>query len=278
MSGSGSLNKTGLGDLDLGGNITLGAGGTITSVANLNFGTSHAVGSLTLNAGSSVVATGQSSTGIGRLQIGYGGTGTLDLSGGTIVMRVLDSIASFRVGYIDTDGNAGHGTVNFSSGSITLDDSNATGGSYGVIVVGQGANSTGILNQSGGSVTGNGGAFEMGMSGATGTYAMTNQASVTLGIGSTIYVGDGLGGSGLLHVSDNSIFTSSSQVFVGTDSGTGTIQQDGAGSTVTFQSGLSAIFIGSDADSTGNYDLSAVLSISSRAWSNLGPTRPVPAI
>ncbi len=125
------------------------------------------------------------------------------------------------------------------------------------MVVGEGLNSTGIFNQSGGTLTATVGVLEIGLSQATGSYTMTNQASVTLGVGSTMYIGDGVGGSGLLHVSDSSTFTNSGQTFIGTNGGIGTILQDGTGSVVTFKLGGSTLIIGMDPASTGNYDLSA---------------------
>ncbi len=135
-----------------------------------------------------------------------------------------------------------------------------SGSNYGLFVVGEGANSVGTVNQSGGTVTGlngNGVAFEIGVGGATGTYAMINNASVNLGTGNTIYIGDSAGGSGLVHISGNSTFSSTSgRMFLGTSGGTGTIEQDGAGSVVTITNGALAMDIGEDAGSTGNYDLS----------------------
>lgn len=260
VSGSGSLNKGGMGELDLGGTINLGAGGTITSVGDLAIGTVNATGSLTLGSGSSAVISGQPSgpAGYGLLQIGYGGTGTLNLSGGTIDLSTLGgNLAILRIGQSDGNGNAGHGTANFSSGSITMGYAGETDGNYGTLVVGEGLGSTGVFNQSGGTVTGNSGAFEIGVAQGTGTYAMTNNASVTMGVGSTIYVGDDIGGSGLLHISGNSTFTTSGQTFVGTTGGTGTILQDGAGSVVNITSGLHGVLFGWEAGSTGNYDLLA---------------------
>jgi len=261
MSGSGSLNKIGGGNLNVGGAITLGAGGSIASVGSLNFGTSNAAGTLTLNAGSSVVVTGESSLGAtaySYLQVGYGGTGTLNVAGGTISMSTLGgNLSIFTVGQADTIGNAGHGIVNFSSGSMTLGYAGETDGNYGTIIVGNGLGSTATFNQSGGTVTGNGGAIEIGVGQAMGTYALTNAASLTMGVGSTTYIGDSVGGIGLLHVSGNSTFAASGQIYLGTSGGTGMIEQDGAGSVVTIASGASTVAFGRDANSVGNYDLSA---------------------
>ncbi|HEY0257198.1 MAG TPA: hypothetical protein VGC39_07140, partial [Candidatus Methylacidiphilales bacterium] len=260
MSGSGSLNKIGGNYLNLGGAITLGAGASINSQGALSIGTLTAAGTLTLNAGSTAVFTGQSATGHGSFLIGYGNTGTLNLAGGAVSLRVLDSNAQILVGEADGSGNAGHGTVNFSSGSILFDESGFSGSNYGLFVVGNGANSVGTVNQSGGTVTGvngNGVAFEIGVGGATGTYAMTNNASVNLGTGNTIYIGDSAGGTGLVHISGNSTFSSTSgRMFLGTSGGTGTIEQDGAGSVVTITNGALEVDIGEDSGSTGNYDLS----------------------
>ncbi len=69
VSGSGSLNKIGANDLNVGGTVVEGAGGIINSVANLNIGSVNAPGTLTLNSGSSVTVTAQSTSGgNGRLQ------------------------------------------------------------------------------------------------------------------------------------------------------------------------------------------------------------------
>ncbi|HEY0256016.1 MAG TPA: autotransporter domain-containing protein [Candidatus Methylacidiphilales bacterium] len=263
ISGSGSLNKIGSNDLNLDGVSVLGSGSTVNSVANLNVGTVGAPGNLTLNAGSTVVITGQTSTGQGQLQIGYGGTGTLNISGGTITLRVLSQNIGFFVG-TDTATNDGVGTVNMSSGTITVNDSAETGGAFGAIIVGLDPGCTGFFNQSGGTVNVNSAAFEVGTFGGVGTYTMTNNASVTVGgaTSGTIYIGDSAGGNGLLHISDNSTFSvvapSFSQTYLGTGGGTGTILQDGAGSVVTISNVNTGLFyVGTDADSTGNYDLAA---------------------
>ena len=257
LSGSGSLDKIGTNDLNVGGTVVQGAGSTINSVANLNFGTIHAAGTLTLNAGSNVVINGQSPIGTGELQVGFGGTGTLNLSGGTVILDAVDAGAFLVVGQTDNDNNIGHGTVNFSSGSFVVGTSAETGGNFAGLAVGTGLNSTGIFNQSGGSVTGNVAVLEIGTDQGVGTYTMTNSASLTIAPGSSIFIGDSPDGVGLLHISNNSVFNASAQTFLGTSGGVGTIEQDGAGSVVTFNPGINAVIIGSDPDSTGNYDLSA---------------------
>jgi hypothetical protein len=275
MSGSGSLNKIGANDLNLGGTIVQGAGSTINSVTNLNIGTVNAAGTLTLNTGSSVVvnATGTTPAGYGQLQVGYGGTGVLNLSGGTIDMStVLGNIAIISVGFPDQTGHAGNGTVNFSSGIITLGYAAEGSNNYASLVVGSdqnslgtnvfSVNSTGVFNQSGGTVTGYGGVLEIGVNQGTGTYTLTNNASLTMGTGSTTYIGDSPGGVGLLHISGNSTYTDGYQTYIGTEGGTGTIQQDGAGSVVTIMTGGANVFFGytlgsPNPGSTGNYDLSA---------------------
>jgi outer membrane autotransporter protein len=259
MSGSGSLNKTGSGNLNVGGALTWGTGSAVTVLGSLNFGTVNADGTATLNAGSSMVVTGQTATGTGRLQVGYGGTGTLNLAGGNITLNALTADGDIRVGQVDAGGNTGHGTVNFSSGTISLNAPNlATTGFFNILVVGEGLNSTGTFNQSGGSLTGTGVAFEIGVNQGVGTYVMTNQANVALGTGSSVFIGDSPSGVGLLHISGNSTFTiTSGQTFIGTAGGVGTIEQDGAGSVVTLNSAGLQFYIGSDPASTGNYDLSA---------------------
>ena len=257
MSGSGSLNAIGGGSVNVGGTLAPGAGGTIAAQGSLNFGTVGVQGALTLNSGTSAVVTGQSSTGAGLLQIGYGGTGTLNLAGAAITLNALDSGAFLIAGQTDGNGVGGRGTVNFSSGSLVMGTSAETGGNYAGLGVGSGLGSTGTFNQTGGSVTSTVAIFEIGVSQGVGTYTMTNDASVSLGAGSTINVGDSSGGIGLLHISDNSVFNANAQTFLGTAGGVGTIQQDGAGSVVTFNPGINAVIIGSDPDSTGNYDLSA---------------------
>ncbi len=260
VSGSGSLNKVGANDLNIDGTIVEGSGGTIHSVANLDLGTVNSAGTLDLNTGSNVVITGQSSTGSGHLQVSYGGTGTLNIAGGTLALTPLDANAGLFVGEIDGLGNVGVGTVNMSSGSIVVDDTHATGGAFGDILVGLDTG-TGIFNQSGGSVVMHTGALEVGSFSGIGTYTMTNNASITLGgAAGTIYIGDSAGGNGLLHISDNSTLTITtavfSQTYLGTAGGTGRILQDGAGSVVTVDNTNGGLFyVGEDADSSGTYDL-----------------------
>jgi len=257
INGSGSLNKIGAGNLNLNGTITLGAGGTIGTKGNLNFGTSGGTGTLNLNSGSNALITGQSPTGIGRIQIGYGGTGTLNISGGTITLKVFDSNNSLKVGATDALGNGGTGTANFSSGTIVVDVSNESNFAYGSIVTGTGTNSVGTFNQSGGNIIGQTLAFEVGVFGGTGTYTMTNNAAITLDVNSSVFIGDTTNGSGLLHISGNSTYSSGAfQTYLGTGGGNGTILQDGAGSIVTINA-PGNFTVGEDDGSTGNYNLAA---------------------
>ncbi len=278
VSGSGGLNKAGAGNLNLGGAITWGAGSVVTVLGSLNFGTVNAAGTATMNAGSGMIATSLSATGSGRVQVGYGGTGTFNLAGGSMTLNALTADGEIRVGQVDAGGNTGHGTFNFSSGSIAFNAPNlATTGEFNFLVVGEGLNSTGTFNQSGGSLTGPGVAFEIGVNQGVGTYAMTNQANVALGTGSSIFIGDSPSGVGLLHISGNSTFSATnSQTFLGSEGGVGTIEQDGVGSVVTFNSAALQFYIGSDPASTGNYDLSAgTLNINSgdvEVGSSLGST------
>src|SRR5690606_18305532 len=119
--------------------------------------------------------------------------------------------------------------ANFLEGtSLTI---SAAPGQYGTLDVGRTAGSVGTVNHSGGTVDIGGGAFQVGYEGATGTYSMTNSAEFDLSTGSTVYIGDAIGGNGLLEIGDaaqfrqGSVGTPGTQIFLGNNGGEGKILQ-----------------------------------------------------
>ena len=194
--------------------------------------------------------------------VGFGTSGALTIANGTSLnFNTTNGIARMRVGYFD-GANGGTGIVNMTGGQIV---GTPTGSNYFVIDVGRGsADSVGTFNQSGGSITLNGGAFQVGVVGGQGTYTMSNNAVVDMG-GGTVYIGEGTGGVGELYIHDDAQFTiggTSGQFYIGENGGQGTIYQDGAGSLVN-STAPNGINLGSDVDGApgnggvGEYNLSA---------------------
>ena len=117
--------------------------------------------------------------------VGFGAVNqTLGIGAGTTLnFNTVNGIASLRIGFANA-GVAGTGTVNMTGGTI---NGVPSGGNYFSMNVGRGsADSEGTFNQSGGSVFINGGAFNVGAEGATGTYNMSGNALVNMGIGTSI--------------------------------------------------------------------------------------------
>ncbi len=194
--------------------------------------------------------------------VGYGTTdGGLSMgSGTTLNFNTTNGIASLRVGMFDGT-NAGTGTINMTGGTI---NGLPTGpANYFTLNVGRGSlDSSGTFNQSGGSVNMNGGALQIGVARATGVYDMSGNATLDMGAG-TLYLGEAAGGNGTLYIHDSAQFLlnagtpapGNGQVYVGSDGGTGAIIQDGADSRVVLnaQNGTHFGFGGG----TGEYDISA---------------------
>jgi len=168
--------------------------------------------------------------------VGFGDTGSLGIAAGTtLTFDTSNSTARLNVGRIDGV-VAGTGTVNMTGGTIQAGP--AAAGNYFALDLGRGAGSEGTFNQSGGSFFLSGGAFQVGVVGGTGTYTMSNDALVDIGALSTVYLGEGAGGNGTLNVHDSAQFLGGSggDIYIGHNGGTGTVNQDGAGSSVVLNS------------------------------------------
>lgn len=211
FGGTGGFAKTGAGALTLNGTTHLQSASTVSGVLKIGAGAGKN-GTLTLSDALSVIIT----NGVGRLQIGVDG---------------------------------GTGVANFTEGaSFKIDDAAKTSG-WGTFDVGRGAGSTGTVNHSAGIADISGGALQIGYSGATGTYALTGDAELTLGEASSLFIGSGAGANGLLTIADDAVFSTAGQVFVGAGTGaTGTITQTGGSATFA---GTTAWF-GTDSDETSN--------------------------
>lgn len=239
--------------------------------------------SLTLQSGSSITLNTTSGSSLGRIEIGNGGTGALTLDGGTIRVNLADtsttpgtSIGRIWVGGGSTNTTGGTGTLTIISGEL-LYSANAGSLNYGGLAVGRGGGVTGTVNQSGGTARfDSAGALDLGTQGGTGSYTLSGDAVFDAGSGGlTAYIGSrtaGAGGTGTaatgtLTISDTASFTMTTgdfvggQLYVGDSKGTGTITQDGAGSSVTLTL-ANPIRFGSDVSNvgtggTGTYNLSA---------------------
>jgi fibronectin-binding autotransporter adhesin len=229
-------------------NITIGAtSGTVT--LNQNLVLPGAASGIDLH------FTADPGTSPGAAQFNVNG-GALTIGGNASV--TFDGNGRFNVGF----GTGTQGTTTLSGGTVLLDN---TGG-YSVLNVGY--QGTGTFTQTAGSVTANGAAFQVGVVGGTGTYTMSG-GSFTLNPGSTVYVGEGTGGNGTLNITGNAQFTtptvssgSGTQLFIGTNGGTGKIVQDGASSFVSIDTGGNDFVFGwSDtvgvSAGTGSYELHA---------------------
>jgi fibronectin-binding autotransporter adhesin len=250
--------------------------------------TDHAVlvnsgSTLAVGTGSNLVMDTTDGNTDSRIELGNGGSGTLNLNGGTVTFHIADSAAApgpsigriWIGGGVDTTG--GNGTLNMSAGTIQFlpENENDTTPNYGAIAIGRGANVTGNFNQSGG-VTSfqSSGAMDMGAAGGTGTYTLSNDAVFDASHGGmTMYIGSGSAtseGSGTVSVLDQAQFTMTTgtiaggQLYVGDARSTGTVIQDGAGSVVTLGL-LNPVLFGSNVNNgggvngggTGSYVLSA---------------------
>ncbi len=185
--------------------------------------------------------------------VGNGSVGNLTIGAGTNLNFVpTTGIARFMVGF----GAGGSGTVAMTGGTITSTEAN---GNYLVFDLGRNG-ATGTFNQSGGTVNSANGALQIGVAGGNGTYNLSGNGVLTMAGGAgTVYLGDGVGGVGLLHVSDNASFTATGQMYVGNGGAVGTITQDGANSEVVLNVSNVALF-GTNVDfpspvGTGIYNL-----------------------
>jgi autotransporter-associated beta strand protein len=200
VSGAFSFTKTGPGTLTLAGANTY-SGGTTVSQGTLNLTGTLPAGAITLDPAFDTTATFNTSGTIALangnlINVGsnFGGTGILNVTGGTISGGNQDIRA----------GNGGYGVVNVTGGSVTP-------GAYVVAGIGT-AGSAGIWNISGGTVQTAGntsgtlgataGTFGLANVTGTGSYASTGN---TANGASGIFVGEA--GNGVLNVSGGGSLT-----------------------------------------------------------------------
>ncbi|MEJ0050232.1 MAG: autotransporter domain-containing protein [Methylovirgula sp.] len=224
------------GPIDPGTSLTLpGAATSINlELSTLGIGTTAGDETVTLGA-KTTVSFGQPGN-PGLLNMGEGQTGTLNINGASLIFNITDVGTQFNIGL-----DGGDGIVNMTSGSVTINDSNAALGVIGSISIGFPFGSTaasGTFNQSGGTVSVSAGALNIGVANGNGTYNLTNNA-VLLDAGATVYIGASAGGVGVVNISGDATidFESESvgfagQLYVGDDTGVGTITQNGVNSTV----------------------------------------------
>lgn len=128
------------------------AGTTLNLTFNtspFDIGTADGTATLTLQSGSALTLNTTSGSPLGRLEIGNGGTGTLNISGGTIQVNLADtstapgaSIGRIWVGGGNSNTTGGTGTVNMTGGGL-LYVANAGSLNYGGLAIGRGAGVTG---------------------------------------------------------------------------------------------------------------------------------------
>ncbi len=250
--------------IDAGTSLTLP--GAATSV-NLQFG-NFAIGAsgtgdetVTLGAGTTV-NFGQVSP--GTLNMGSGNTGTLNINGASLIFNVTTQPGNqFNIGL-----DGGNGIVNMTSGAVTINDSAATPGVFGSISIGFPFTTTtnATFNQSGGIVSVSAGALNVGVANGNGTYNLSGTA-VLQDRGATVYIGASAGGVCVVNISGNASIDleaigSAGQLYVGDNTGVGTITQNGANTSVTLNI-INIAQFGSNASSlpggggTGTYNLFA---------------------
>jgi uncharacterized protein with beta-barrel porin domain len=185
-------------------------------------------------------------------------------------------------------GETGTGTLNLTTGTLNYDVQTTADDTQ--LAIGHGTNSVGTFNQSGNSIVDTGQSLFIGSLGGNGNYNLSGSAALNIGtpgnpqlssyfvaIGSNQFgltpEVTGQASTGILTISNSSTFTLGPGAFldVGTAigtigntnpppagflGGTGTITQNGAGSVVTFQNGSNADFGGFDGG-VGVYNLQA---------------------
>ncbi|WP_213772313.1 autotransporter outer membrane beta-barrel domain-containing protein [Bradyrhizobium sp. dw_78] len=259
-----TIDATAAGTIDAGSSLTLPAAATSINLSfeSLGIGATTGDGAVTLGA-ETTVSFGQAAN-PSALDIGFGHTGTLNINGASLVFNVINEGNQFNIGL-----DGGNGIVNMTSGSVTINDSNAAAGVIGSISIGFPFGSTvanGTFNQSGGTVSVSAGALNVGFANGNGTYNLTDTALLQ-DRGGTVYIGASTGGVGVVNIAGSATIDlesigSGGQLYVGDDLGVGTITQSGANSTVILNVTNIAQF-GSNASSgpslggTGTYNLLA---------------------
>jgi outer membrane autotransporter protein len=250
-----TIDATNAGTIDSGAGLSLpGSAASVNlQFSTLSIGASVGNGTATFGAGTTVSFSQPSN--LAQLNIGDGYNGTLNINGASVVFTVLNTIVGLNVG---ADG--GNGIINMTSGSMLIDDSNETNGNYGFIAIGYPFNATGnptngTFNQSGGVVNLSSGALDVGVQSANGTYNLTGNAQLLFRAG-TLYLGSATDGIGVINVSGNATLDfeslgSGGQIYIGDDSGVGTITQSSAGSTVILNVANIADFGSNVSDPTG---------------------------
>lgn len=265
------------------------AGGETRSLGLLTTGEAILVGagtSGTLNVapGSTLTLNTSDASTAARLELGNGGSGVLNLTGGTIRFNIAASSApaATAIGRLWVGGGIGNsaggtGAVNMTSGLLDYVELDPNTLNFGGLAIGRGTGVTGAFNQSGGTVRfASTGAIDIGTQGGTGSYLLGGNAVLDMGSGGgTIYVGSrtGAGGvtsTGSLRISDAASVTlttganTGGQLYVGDARSTGSIVQDGAGSVVTLGLANPILFGGNvnnaggaGGGGTGSYALSA---------------------
>ncbi len=180
-------------NLDLGaGDVTLAANRQVTVTANTLKVGGVVGGAFSLTkagAGTLTLAGANTYTGITTVS-----AGTLTLSGA----RTAAATGGFNVGTV----TGSTGTLNVTDGTF------AVGGAGSNFLVGSGIASTGILNQSGGSLTTIGNQLLIGNLGATGTYNLSGTGTLTTIAGSLgVTVGVNTGTTGTFNLSDTGTLT-----------------------------------------------------------------------
>lgn len=174
-------------------NISNGAIATIDSALNIGFygagntqGRGVGNGTVTISGATSILTVGQDVGSNHIINVGYEGTGTLNVQGGLVRM-----FADLSVG----TSSGGVGVVNQSGGTVRVG-----AGAYKWAQIGDSAGATGTYNLSGGNFTVNGQLY-VGHNGI-GTFNQTNGAVVAVG---QIFIGDGVGSSGVYTMSGGSM-------------------------------------------------------------------------
>jgi hypothetical protein len=222
--GTGSDGTVNLSGGNLDGNITIGTfGGNGTLIQNatstITLGGTSPPGAITI--GASTGATGYANLSAGTLDALSTSTVTVGANGGTgTLLQSGTSVIALTSGYLNVgEGTGSVGTANLSGGSSALDNAvievGTLGGNgtliqsgtdvmtlgNGVLNVGDGTGSTGVLSLVGGTLSsGSFVSFTVGNYGGSGTLIMSGSGNVNLPF-SDLYVGNGSGAIGVASLS-----------------------------------------------------------------------------